>query len=327
MNEHVFGKQWKWLKQQLRSSDKFVLTESAYRRIADAMEEYPEQLVYNCKFAKPPSEAVWLEVSSGYEPFSLNTNGSWNTGYLIVDGTIYTLSEGIEDGHYLPQTYVTDLNVRPERADVKKIMEWIGFKSEEELDRAFWGPKLYAQIPERLRKRMRLQHRVRPAFFENNISDWGEDVRKRLDMNTRIVVATFLALNQPGSVITLTPHDTQRRLTGKGRKTYLSHNVVTIPLGKERKVRFNYRKVEGESGSPMPWHKVRGHYFHIWTDRSPHCDHGYGQDPDLWTMDEPGDDSRWTCSGCGGRRVWRTYPNGHGNGGIGMSLHHHVVQG
>lgn len=331
-NEHAFGKErWRTVKQNLRSADKFVLTQEAFHRIVDAMNAAPEQIVHNSKFALPPTHNVWIEVQNDFEPFSMSTN-EFNTGYLVVNGEVNAILEGLDRGHYFPQTYVVDLNTPPTREEMKTAMEYFGYKTLEEFDRAYWGDRLIKTISPRLRGRMRLQHRVRPLDhkgMEKFRDGWGE-VKHTLDLHIRMVIATFLAFNQPKSVLNITAKEAQRRLTAKGRITYLSHNVVTIHLGSNRNVRINYRTLGKGTGDVMPWHKVLGHWMHFTTELGKTCTHGYGQDPDWWELfikDEDDGKTRYECRVCGSRRVWREYPEGHGNGAQGMSLHHHVVQG
>lgn len=315
-------KLWPDVKNKIRSAQKFVLTEDAMWRIVSAMDAFPEQLVYNAKFALAPHPTTWLEVAPDHK------GASFNTAYLVHEGTFYAITTyGALQDSFLVLPFVIDLNVPPTREELKATLGFFGF-TPEELDKAFWG-RLYDAIPERLRGRMKKQHRIR--FLNEDLQTLTDlrETKEQLDIHVRMLLATFLAFNQPKTVLNVTAHEAQRRMTAKGPKRYFAHNVVTIQLGKTADIRFNYR-VPGGSHAPPRWHEVMGHWMHFGTEQGKHCTHGYGQDPDWWERfykDEEDGHIRYQCRQCGSKRVWREYPEGRGDGGKGMSLHHHVVQG
>lgn len=315
------GKNW-WAqtRQNLRSSQKFVLTNTAVDNIIEAMRAFPEQLVLNSKFAHPPHELTWLE--SGHH----ENMGDRNTGYLINHGTVTTIFEGDnpgDDGVFLPTPFIISLNQPSTKEEQKAFMDWVGF-TEEQFERSFWG-NLYDSMPKRLRDKMRMQHKVSfiPSM-ERIAPHTFEKVRENLDMGIRMVVGTLLAFNQPKSPLYMTLNNAQRRLTSKGNKTFLAHSVVEMNLAKKKEIRFNYRHAGGTHDSPR-WHPVKGHYVHSHKARSADCSHGFGNDPDWWQLDETYEGERWVCTGCGGKRTWRDVPEGRGDGSKGMVLHHHVV--
>lgn len=332
--QHIGKNVWTMLKQAVRSSQKFVITNEAYERIRDALNAFPEQLVYNSKFARPPHDTVWLELAhSGRDlpPFLqqvLGRKAMGNTGYLIHNGTIYTIIEN-PDNSVVVQLWCADLHTPPTWDEQKRFMDAFGFTTES-LDHAYWGKQIYPTLPENLRSRLRMEHRARllPGKTSDDINpgDWTH-LHEHLDMSVRIVLATLLAFNQPKSVLNITTKDAQRRMTAKGPKTYFAHNVVTINLGSKQQVRLNFGGPRGEHASPR-WHEVMGHFVTNRTARTANCTHGFGEPTDWWVAIESDDGKqRWECLGCGGKRTWRTYPEGRGDASRGMSLHHHVVKG
>jgi hypothetical protein len=331
--EEMYGKaKWGEVMQAVRSAQKFVLTEDALDRILDAMNSFPEQLVYNAKFARPPHDIMWLEVANGADAVESVAEGAYNTFYLIKNGSVHVILRNVDSSgreSFILNLWTVDLNTPSTHEDRQSVMRTFGFTTEQ-FNRAFWGRRLWDEIPDALRGRMAQQHRVRMIPTVNGAGADPEEfagVRESLDMHIRVVVATLLALNQPKSVLNITSKDAQRRLTGKGMKRYFAHNVVTINLGAKNRIRFNYRQPGGEHASPR-WHEVMGHYVHDRTARTASCTHGFGLPKDWWVrMDTEDGRERWECSGCGGKRTWRTYPEGRGDASKGMSLHHHVVQG
>lgn len=308
---------WGSFKSRVRASQKFVLDVDAMQRIVDAMDAAPEQLVYNAKFALPPHETTWLEMMS-----PKGDPEHFNTAYLIHQGAFYAVT--ITHDAFLVMPWVIDLNVPPTRAELQTALDVFHF-TQEELNKCYWG-RLYDAVPEHLRGRMTKQHRLR---FYGNVPEEIKNIHTDFDIHVRMVIGTFLALNQPKSALNITAKEAQRRVTAKGMKNYMAHNVVTIQLGKKTDIRFNYRVPGGTHAGPR-WHEVMGHWVHFPTEQGKHCTHGYGQDPDWWesfTKKEDDGRIRYQCRVCKSKRVWREYPEGRGDGSKGMSLHHHVVQG
>lgn len=321
-SEKLAGKKaWQAIKQKVRSAQKFVLTIEAVNRIIEAMELFPEQLTLNAKFARPPHDLTWIEVADD------SGGREYNTSYLIENGRMYTIVSGVKFGRtdtFMPMPITIDLNVEPTREEFQETIAKTGF-SIEELDRAIWG-RLYDSVPDHIRARTRTQHRINFDLSEEGMQAWRNNDGD-IDVHLRMVLATLLAFNQPKSVLNITTKDAQRRMTAKGPTRYFAHNVVTIDLGSKNRIRFDYRGPGGEHASPR-WHEVMGHFVTNRTARTANCTHGFGLPNDWWVAIESDDGKqRWECLGCGGKRTWRTYPEGRGDGSRGMSLHHHVVQG
>lgn len=321
----TFGKrEWADLTDKIESSQKFVFTKAAWARVRDAMNATPEQLVHNAKFARPPHEVTWLEMDRPTFSPGGNNLADGHSGYLIVDGTVYSFLGNAHEELILVQPWAIDLNSPPTPHEQQTFMSEMGY-TPEGLDRACWGAKLYPSIPDNLKAVLRNQHRLRllpKAAREPEAWDKGRDL---YDMQIRTVIASFLALNQPRSVLDVVAKDTQRRLSESGPQRISAHNVVTIKLGESDRVRLDYDRLGGGHATPG-WHPVRGHYMTNRVARESNCTHGFGEPIDWWVATEREDGKQsWVCLGCGGKRAWRTYPNGRGDPTKGVITHHHLV--
>lgn len=311
-----------------RTSRAFVFDREASYRVGELCAYAPDLIAEQQEFARCPYPRTWIELDqaalmeamtdAGLSVFKdPNAEGDERLGFLFTERGIYTASANADMAAcWSPLAY------RPHQP-----MTWAQEQawahdfgaSRMMLDRFLWG-SAYEQLGATQRRSLRAQHGL-DVLFESGVLPHG-GLSTMLqgggagDLKTALCAA--LLLIRPNLTITKSERSPQRKLV-RGRPTvFLAHRVVTIRLSPDRLVtRINRACKEARGRASARWHEVRGHYMHNHRAKTADCVHD-------WNEVEP---QRWECArGCGGRRAWRTYPEGRGTAEVGVVTKHYEVR-
>ncbi len=318
----VSGKKQQDLRRAVTEAQKFVLTPDASERVGQAIASYPEYLVTNSQFAIPPHPVCWIEFDSvalgnAAVPNSMTPQADDRTGYLFYHGEVYIASMKDGDAIFSPMVY--KLNQEPSPQQVKDITNLLGI-TRKELGAFTWGHAISKRLSARFLNGLARKHTISHMLLPTGL----ETVRGKanyFNSEIRNIVALLLLINQPSKTIYTTAIGRERKLTAKGIRMFMAHNVVTIALDALPKKLLRASK-KAQDAWKNRWHSVRGHFVRDRVAIEAKCDHG-GDDNPAWEQFEH---HKWQCTKCGGRRTWREFKNGRGDASLGISLHHHVVE-
>lgn len=308
------------IRRAISEAQKFVLTPEASKRVGEAMATFPEYLVTNSQFAIPPHEVCWIEydcraLQEAAVPGSMTPMADDRAGYLFFKGHVYTVSSKDGESQISPLYYTLNEEMTPQRK--KEIIEILGI-TRDELPALSWGHSMAKRLSARFRSGLIRKHSVGHMLVPEH-RDILKGQANHLNSEIRNIIGLLLMINQPSKTIYLNGVARERKVTAKGMKMFMAHNVVTIAFDAAPKLLLRASK-KARDAWKVRWHEVRGHFVRDRTAKEAKCDHGGGES---WVQLEP---RRWECSQCGGKRSWREYKNGRGDSSIGVSLHHHVIE-
>ena len=272
-------------------AQRFVFDEPASEWIGRFLRESPDLVLQNMDFAIPPYETVYIELDQTAAEkgvaASLKNPFSDRRGYLIMRGGDEILSTCRIGGRHAMLPFMLSLNSRRSEtvgSDSADYEAWVN-----SMGHFLFGENVLDDAPFEQREELAQRFDWRAII---DLDD--EESRQFMVAHTGdlgLVIASLLLLNQRRNV-QIVDVPASRRLIGNKTWAYARHNKVSIGLDPGAAVHGAFR-VE-DRASPRR-HAVRGHFAHWYI--SENCEH------DWVALD--GDDKRWACSKCGGRRVWR----------------------
>lgn len=317
----------KTVEEALIAAHKFVLTNEAAEKVGQAINNYPEMLVQNGKFAIPPFPRTWIEMSYpafyrglGAPEDAMDDYSDDRVGYLFVDDRVYVASSGKDmKGMFIPIEY--ELH-RPMSFEAEQSFSKDLHTSRAQIDRFMWGSAFFERMDLHDQRALRANHTVRPIRVQADIIN-NEAWQKLLfgaAGDLRNILGLLLMLNQPAKYLRTHDTKTKRSLSSKGPKVYMAHSTIELTMNRKPiRQLLTRNKEHGTHASPR-WHEVRGHFCQDKTARESGCHHGGG---DWWVEYEP---KKWECLECGGKRWWREFPNGRGDASRGFVQSQHKVK-
>lgn len=323
-SERIHSRQFEEKLQGLiRRAHRFVLTEDAARKVALAIQSYPEMLVEHGQFARAPFENCWIEFPTT-EFFETLVPGSGNqpgadirVGYLFSGNNVYVGAQRAEGvGGFSPIEY--HLHQPMSLQNELAMADAMGV-SRMGLDDFFWGRSFSRDLSLETKRGLRRQHdfsmRIDPARVNNKI-DYSV-LLNSMNGEVRNILGILLMINQPNKNFTITERTASRAMSHRGMRAQMSHNVVSINLDdNDLSTLFRVDRPKGTHASPR-LHPVRGHYCH---DRRAKmmskigCQHEWNEITPL----------KWECTRCTGRRWWRK-EHSRGDASLGQIEQEHAV--
>jgi hypothetical protein len=310
----------------------FVMDNAASYRIGELCITAADMIADGQEFARLPYPVVWVEMDQSSVLAGMKAAGGAvldhteyppddRIGFLYTGHGVYSASRVIGDNGNsgIGWTPFAVRMGRPMSAHQRDRWERFIGGGDETIDRFLWG-NAYDGLDRTRRKALRHysgidillpdgvltakeKHPLAPLLQGGGAGDW------------KLALAALLVLIRPGNVEHGQTRMPQRKLTGKGTRKLIGLTTVTINIS-ARKVKSNIKRgVEDARRGSTRWHEVRGHYIHNRKARTADCIHD-------WTEVEP---DRWICQHCGGKRAWRTYPNGRGSISEGVIAKHYKV--
>jgi hypothetical protein len=310
----------------------FVLDKAASFRIGELCITAADIIADSQEFARLPYPVMWVELDQ-----SSVLAGMKSKGGAVLDESIYMPDERLG---FLYTGHGVYSGARTVGHDDEKGVGWSPFAfrmgrpmsdhqrdrwrtfiggDDDIIDQFLWG-NAYPELDRTRRKALRHYSGIDILLPDSIVkSDTPTPLAALLQGggagDWKLALATLLVLIRPGNVEYGQTRKPQRRLTGKGTRKMIGLTTVTINIS-ARKVKANIKTaVEEHRRGSTRWHEVRGHYVHNRKARTSDCIHD-------WSEAEP---DRWICQHCGGKRSWRTYPNGKGSIEAGVVAKHYRV--
>lgn len=312
-----------------RTSRAFVFDAAASYRLGEICSYLPDLIADQQEFARCPYPRTWIEVDQSAFSRALRDAGlelSDDTltpaddkfGFLITERGIYTASSNSEsEPMWSPIVY------RPHQPMTREQEERFCHDfgcTRIQIDAYLWG-SAYGLLDPSRRRSLRYQHGVdnlipadrlrEPGALHSMLAGSGSG-------DLKVALCAALLLIRPNMTVLREEREPGRRMVHGRPTAFIAHRVVTIRLSADRLVSRIRRACKEDAGRARArWHEVRGHYMHNHRAKVAQCDHD-------WEEVEP---LKWECRlGCGGRRSWRTYPEGRGDAGIGVVTKHYEVR-
>jgi hypothetical protein len=321
------------IKQILRSAHKFVLTDDAAIRIAEAIRAYPEMLADNSQFAIPPFETTWIEMPLRNfqrkligENQEIDDRSDRTIGYLIHKDRVYVAGENEDlDAMMMPFSY--GLNTPSTFEEEQRACKYFGV-SRAQLDSFLWGHTVFKELRSGYMRSLRRQHSLRLEYTDETLArateaqlKVGNSLYVGAAGDLRNILGILLAMNQPTKYLRTSDVPHRRKMTAKGPRVYMAHSVIEFDLNKKPIRQLLRRNMEKGTHASPRWHQVKGHFCHDSKGRGETgCIHDGGL---AWVELEP---RKWECQECGGKRWWREYPEGRGDAAIGFVQSQHLVK-
>lgn len=322
------------VKAKVRSAQRFVLTEAAAVKVAEAIRSYPEMLVEHGVFARTPFETCWIEMPSWkfhdtIVPGSNSDAADLRVGYLFDGDDVYVVAQRDEQVASISPLVIHLHHPMPFKEQIR-LSEELQL-SRMSLDQFFWGGMMGSSLPYHLRRGLRDQHgfslRLREQFkgkFK------GDDFLRFTAGEIRNVLGLLLMINQPSNVLRAEKVEHRRMMTRKGSRVLMGHSIITLHLDKRSRPDRLLRIPRGAHRSPK-WHEVINHWCHdkIARQKGYNPDdpktYGRGDHAHEWEQAEDGS-LRFTCKICGGKRWRRIMKNGRGDRSRGVVSQSRVVK-
>jgi hypothetical protein len=307
----------------LRSARRFVLTDSAARRIAEAIRQYPDMLVEQGWFARTPFETCWIELParpfhSTIAPGSDTPDSDDRIGYLFHGSRVYVGASNESDRDPVFSPLIYHLHHPNSLADQLSLAEDLSV-SRGQLDNFYWGQTMAQGLSMPTLRGLRGQHGFEVAVEEANRSKLrGMNLLGLSAGEIRNIVGLLLMINQPSGVVRIEDIEHRRTLTSRGNRLLMGHSVVTLNLDRRSKVSRLLRKPVGSHASPR-WHAVMDHWCH---DRVARTSGDHTHD---WDTDDAEGRLVARCRVCGGRRWRRRMKNGRGDRARGIVSQDRIV--
>lgn len=318
------------IKEAHRTSRAFVFDRAASYRVGEICAYAPDLIADQQEFARCPYPRTWIELDqsalvdamneAGLETYAINdAEGDERLGFLYTERGIYTAAaNSTMDAAWSPLAYRPHQPMTREQEE--RFCRDFGC-SRIVIDQFLWGnayPGLDASRRRTLRAENGLDILLDPSVLERNPGGLAPMLQGGGAGDLKVALCAALLLIRPNLTIVTEERKPGRKLV-LGRPTvFLAHRVVTIRLDPDRLVSRITKACKEERGRARArWHEVRGHYMHNHRAKVSDCIHD-------WREVEP---LRWECAkGCGGRRAWRTYPEGKGDASIGVVTKHYEVR-
>jgi hypothetical protein len=325
----VRSKTAKAISEAHRTSRAFVFDSPASYRVGEICSYAPDLIADQQEFARCPYERTWIELDGGallraMEDAGLNTwradarTGDERVGFLYTERGIYTAASNPEmDAYWSPIAYRPHQPMTRDQED--RFCHDFGC-SRAMIDQFMWGTSYQILDPSR-RRVLRAENGIDILLEDGTIREHG-GLSPMLQGggagDLKVALCAALLLIRPNLTVVTEERKPGRKLV-LGRPTvFLAHRVVTVRLDPDRLIKRITRACHEERGRARArWHEVRGHYMHNHRAKVSACIHD-------WREVEP---LKWECArGCGGRRAWRTYPEGRGSAEYGVVTKHYEVR-
>lgn len=320
----------------LRSAKRFVLTEDAAVRVAEAIRAYPEMLVEQGVFARTPFDVCWIEMPSfkyheTLAPGTSTAKADTRVGYLFVGDHVYIAAQGPNGSSSLSPLVVHLHHPMglPEELRFADSMDL----SRGQLDQFYWGGLMSETLPWNVKRGLRAQHSFQMKVKEPYADKIkGNEFLQFTAGEIRNIVGLLLMINQPSSVLREQEVERRKTTTHKGTRILMGHSVITLNLDKRSRPDRLLRPPRSAHAAPR-WHEVMNHWCNDKVARTK----GYSlDDPKThgmqmfghaheWEQDEDGS-LKFTCKICGGRRWRRIMSNGRGDKSRGMVSQERIVK-
>jgi hypothetical protein len=312
-----------------RNSRVFVFDEAATRRVGEICAYQPELIAELQEFARAPFPNTFIQLDAtalmqGFREAGLKTTSMFGQpedkllGFLFTEQSIYTVTSD-ENNKVGWSPIIYKWHQPMTFAQEQRAQEEIGV-SRVILDRFMWGSS-YGHVNPAYHRALRAHNSIEFAMPEG----WGNGKRHPMSGllmgggagDLRTALCAMLLLIRPNLTLSVSTRPAQKKLVLGRPTTFLAHTVVTVKLTPDcliKRTKQAAKEMAGRLGTR--WHEVRGHYVHSHRAKVSGCAHD-------WLEMEP---DKWECTMCGGRRAWRTYPEGKGDASIGVVTKHYVVQ-
>ncbi len=316
-----------------RGAKKFVLTEDAARKVAEAIQRYPEMLVEQGVFARTPFETCWIEFPSiplheVFDPNSIGPSNDTRVGYLFHGDHVYVVAQNEMEGPVPAVNPIAYHLHHPLTLRQQVDLASTFGISRMQLDPLLWGVTANNLDLATLRG-LRDQHAVKLIIRNEHRPNMAgfPDLASTFSGELRNILGILLMINQPSGVLRTDDVERRRTTTHKGNRVLMSHSVITINLdGRSRPDRL-LRPPHSTHASPR-WHEVMDHWCNdrLARSRGHSLDDpktlGHGDHAHDW---EQGTGLRFTCRVCGGRR-WRRKMKGRGDKSRGMISQERIIK-
>lgn len=301
------------------ASKKYVFDDEASIFLGKFIRDCGDIILEQRQFALPPFKTTYLEFNidltlktvgrtvsgSSISDGDKDTMVDTKIGYLIHGNVVSVLvEENKTTSRLMPIQYLINQDQYDNTFHFKRTREdenWVRMG-------LFCGSTVHDLPDEGTRQEI---------LRENNFRKLIDISQKDLEMvyygsfgDLRNVWAMLLLLNQPAKV-GFTREKPTRRMVGNKLTTFSAYNVVNINIGK--RVKNIRNQFHFEKRATARHHEVRGHFAHYNVDEN--CAHAWGILPDQ--------ERKWTCSKCGGKRIWReSYERGDKTRGVIIKDHY-----
>lgn len=323
------------IKAKVRGAQRFVLTESAAVKVAEAIRAYPEMLVEHGVFARTPFETCWIEMPSQKFHDTIvpgssaeSSSADLRVGYLFDGDEVYVAAQRDDVAAISP--LVIHLH-QPMSINQQLRMAERLHLSRAALDNFYWGATMASDLPLETKRGLRGQHGFSLMVQERFRDTFkGEDFLRFTAGEIRNVIGLLLMINQPSNILRQEQVAHRRTMTKKGTRVLMGHSVITLHLDKRSRPDRILRAQSFGHRSPK-WHPVSNHWCHdkIARAKGHNIDdpktYGRGDHAHEWEQAQDGS-LRFTCKICGGKRWRRIMKNGRGDRSKGVVTQSRIVK-